>query len=76
MKTERMSSKKPPRILLSIEIVRKPVPLPISVAGPIDRCWQVFIDSLRNTAHGLVTSFANRSPQLAESGLSILDMRP
>jgi hypothetical protein len=75
MKTERTSWKKPPRILLSIEIAKKPMPLPIPVAGPIDRCWQVFINILRNTALGPVTSFTNRSPQLAESGPSILDMR-
>jgi hypothetical protein len=38
------------------------------VAGPIDRCWQAFIDTLYNAALGPVASlptgrlFANRSP--------------
>ena len=68
MRTERMSSKKPPRILSSIEIARDPLLLPMPVAGPIDRCWQAFIDTLYNAALGPVASlptgslFANRSP--------------
>ena len=56
MRTERMSSKKPPRILSSIEIARDPLLLPMPVAGPIDRCWQAFIDTLYNAALGPVAS--------------------
>lgn len=56
MRTERMSSKKPPRILSSIEIARNPLLLPMPVAGPIDRCWQAFINTLYNAALGPVAS--------------------
>jgi len=77
MRTERMLSKKPPRTPSSIEDhpeARTFLPLPR--IGPIDRCWRVSIEVVRNIALGPVATSPNRPRWLTRSGLSTLDMRP